>query len=99
MLNFNFCGKTNVGLKRSNNEDTFLISGEGAFCLVADGLGGAAAGELASRIFAETVAEVFPQPTDLKEEDVIERVQNSFRLAHERILSHVEKNPNHTELF
>jgi serine/threonine protein phosphatase PrpC len=95
MLNFDFYGKTDVGLKRSNNEDTFLINGERGFCLVADGLGGAAAGELASRIFAETAAAVFQPATDLDEKGVIERVQNSFRLAHERILHHAQRNPSH----
>ncbi len=95
MLKFNYCGKTDVGLKRSNNEDAFLINGELGFCLVADGLGGAAAGELASRIFSETAAQVFQSSTDLDEKGVLERVQNTFRLAHERILHHVQKNPSH----
>ena len=95
MLKFNYCGKTDVGLKRSNNEDTLLINGERGFCLVADGMGGAAAGELASRIFSDTAAQVFQPATDLDEKGVIERVQNTFRLAHERILHHVQKNPSH----
>ena len=95
MLSYNYYGKTDVGLKRSNNEDTFLIDGERGFCLVADGLGGAAAGELASRIFAETAAQAFQLATDLDEKGVIERVQNTFRLAHERILHHVQENPSH----
>ena len=95
MLSYNYYGKTDVGLKRSNNEDTFLIDGERGFCLVADGLGGAAAGELASRIFSETAVQVFQSATDLDEKGVIERVQNSFRRAHERILHHVQRNPSH----
>ena len=95
MLRFSYCGKTDVGLKRSNNEDTFLIDGERGFCLVADGMGGAAAGELASRVFSETAAQVFQPATDLNEKGVIERVQNSFRLANERILHHVQKKPSH----
>ena len=95
MRSFDFYGKTDVGRKRSNNEDTFLINGERGFCLVADGLGGAAAGELASRIFAETTAQVFQSATEQAENGVIESVQNSYRLAHENILDHVQRNPQH----
>jgi protein phosphatase len=95
MLNINFAGKTNVGLKRSANEDTFVIRGEMGFCLVADGLGGAAAGELASRLFAEASLEVFQQADDFIEKNVVERIQNVFRLANEKIRDHVEENPSH----
>ena len=54
-----FFGKTDVGLKRANNEDRFVVRPELGLCVVADGMGGAAAGELASRIFVETAVEVF----------------------------------------
>ena len=95
MLNINFAGKTNIGLKRSANEDTFIIKGELGFCLVADGLGGAAVGELASRFFADATLDAFKQDTDMKENKVIERIQNSFRLANERIRDHGMRNPLH----
>ena len=95
MLSYSYYGKTDVGLRRSKNEDTFLIDGERGFCLVADGMGGAAAGEMASRIFAETAADVFQPATDLDEKSVIKRVENSFRFANERILHHVQRNPSH----
>ena len=45
-----FAGETDIGLKRKNNEDAFFISPDQHFCLAADGVGGAAAGELASKI-------------------------------------------------
>ena len=45
------------------NTDTFLIAEKQRFCIVADGMGGLAAGELASRIFLETVVQVF-QPAN-----------------------------------
>lgn len=52
-------GKSDIGLVRSNNEDTFFINLERGFFLVADGMGGEKAGEVASQIFAETSCEVF----------------------------------------
>jgi len=95
MLNINFAGKTNIGLKRSSNEDAFVIEGQRGFCLVADGLGGAAAGDIASRLFAEATVEVFRKSTDLDEENVVSRIQESFRLAHDKIRDHVRENPLH----
>lgn len=53
------CGQTHVGLVRSNNEDSFGSVPELGFYVVADGLGGANAGERASKIAVDTlVAEV-----------------------------------------
>ena len=90
-----FAGKTDKGRKRSNNEDTFVIRAECGFCLAADGMGGAAAGELASRIFAETAIEVFGDNGNGSEAEAVARVQKTFGMANARILAHVVDNPKH----
>jgi serine/threonine protein phosphatase PrpC len=41
-------GKTDIGRRRAHNEDSMLIDSGGGIYLVADGMGGAAAGEVAS---------------------------------------------------
>jgi protein phosphatase len=51
-------GATDPGCVRSNNEDYYLIVPSIGLYLVADGMGGAQAGEHASRLAAETVREV-----------------------------------------
>ena len=45
----NSFGKTDIGLKRTHNEDNYTIVEELGLYLVADGMGGHNAGEVASR--------------------------------------------------
>jgi protein phosphatase len=87
-------GKTDCGLRRPNNEDAFLVKLEFGFCLVADGMGGAAAGELASQIFSETTLEVF-STANLSSSDPVSLVQQSFILANSRIIKHTVEIPEH----
>jgi protein phosphatase len=86
---------SDLGLKRSNNEDAFIALPEIGLCLVADGMGGASAGELASRIFAETASEIFSKGGLQVEQEVVDVVQNAFQLANERILNYARENPDH----
>jgi PPM family protein phosphatase len=88
-------GKTDTGLKRNNNEDVFHLDSQRGFCLVADGMGGAAAGELASFIFAESTREIFSKVSDRLKSEAAELVQTAFQTANKRILDHVKGNPNH----
>ncbi|GAM09394.1 serine/threonine phosphatase stp [Geobacter sp. OR-1] len=85
-------GATDVGT-RQNNEDAFLVRPEIGLFALADGMGGAASGEIASSCFIETATEIFartPQPT---EETLVAMVYEAFREANARILEYVAKHP------
>jgi len=90
-----FFGQTDVGIRRKNNEDTFVVSPGLCFCLAADGMGGAAAGELASRFFADSARDVFSGTVPRTEKQTFDLVQKAFSLANRRILEHVKANAQH----
>src|SRR5258707_6322028 len=52
------CGLTDTGCIRANNEDTYRIAPDLGLYLLADGMGGAKAGERASELAVDTVADV-----------------------------------------
>lgn len=95
MHKIEFIGITDVGRIRSNNEDTYMINSDASYCLVADGMGGAAAGEMASQIFAQTAVDLFNEGLAESEQKLVDRVQTTFLEANDRILEHVEKHPQH----
>ncbi len=50
------CGRTDTGRLRPHNEDSFALFADHGLYLIADGMGGHRAGEVASRLAIETVA-------------------------------------------
>lgn len=58
-MNIQFAGKTDVGVKRSHNEDNLKLLPKDRLFLVADGMGGHASGEVASEIAVNTVGAFF----------------------------------------
>ncbi len=51
--------QTDVGLKRSENEDSYLVDESSLLFIVADGMGGHAAGNLASRVAVESMCDFY----------------------------------------
>ena len=89
--------RTDVGMIRSGNEDNFTVDSTAArgIFIVADGMGGHAAGEVASEMAVQIVQRELSNVRDLDGEDVVQLVANALKHAnraiHERTLTEVDK--------
>lgn len=88
-------GASDVGRVRKGNEDSFLVDADRGVFLVADGMGGHAAGEIASDIATRTVGGTLLEGVDrgLQADALAEAMLDSFRLADRAIAEHVAHNP------
>ncbi|KIO49118.1 Stp1/IreP family PP2C-type Ser/Thr phosphatase [Nitrosospira sp. NpAV] len=94
MIRLIAAGATDVGLRRSNNEDAYAVMPETGIFALADGMGGAAAGEVASSYFIETTQAVFADMDSASEETNYGLVQKTFRQANKRIFEHTAQHPD-----
>lgn len=83
-------GQTDIGMVRKNNEDTFGLVEDRNMFIVADGMGGHNAGEVASRISVETIQDQFSEAVigsirnDMQE--IRHSMISSFQTANETVI-------------
>ena len=81
---------THVGKVRHNNEDSLIVIEPETF-VVADGMGGAQAGEVASQMLVETVKEFLSETPPYNEQIL----SQAILLANSKILNLARQNPNY----
>lgn len=84
-------GLTDVGRKRRHNEDAYLLDVERGLFVVADGMGGHAAGEVASRITVESIQEFIAGTEEEHENTWPFGFNNRYSLEGNRLTTAVEK--------
>ncbi len=110
-------GKSDLGLTREHNEDTFLVADlssgnsnlqpdvrshevgpRGSLFMVADGMGGAAAGELASAMAAEIIyhhlSTAWAEDTEISAARFAYRMKEAVELANQQIYAYAREHPD-----
>jgi protein phosphatase len=91
------CGITDVGRVRDLNEDNYRISADARVLLVADGMGGHAAGEVASELASATLFEFLQEAvagrSDLPDSEARALLLEGIQRAHERVRAAAETTP------
>jgi serine/threonine protein phosphatase PrpC len=94
-------GKTDTGRKRQGNEDSIGLFDDLGLYVVADGMGGHAAGEVASSIAVEAIRESVKENLDKAigtasgaiEADAGQRLQKAIGFANSEVLRQAEADP------
>jgi serine/threonine protein phosphatase PrpC len=110
-------GKTDLGLTRDHNEDTFLVADlstgnaslrpdvrshelgpRGSLLMVADGMGGAAAGELASAMAADIIyhhlSTAWAEDAEVSAARFAFRMKEAVELANQQIYAYAREHPD-----
>jgi PPM family protein phosphatase len=106
-MQIQYAGGTDVGKVRDHNEDAFAVLPDQNLILVCDGMGGHAAGEVASSLATETITAIFsgqdlapfsdpalPFPEELTPEGKL--LVGSIAVANQRIVDRAKQSSDHS---
>ena len=98
--NHEIIAQTDTGLVRSHNEDSLAVSLQDRLVVIADGMGGYQAGEVASKmatdiIVAETIARIPEQDAEKTEGLMVEILCKAINIANRAVWESAQACPSH----
>lgn len=89
-MKIRYAAKTDVGMKRTHNEDYFSLIEDEQLFIVADGMGGHASGEVASKMAAETIGEFYQRTREDEEATWPYKMDRSLSYIENRLVCGVK---------
>jgi PPM family protein phosphatase len=84
-VHFTCAARTDVGIVRSGNEDNYMMLSDHGLFIVADGMGGHAAGEVASEMAVRITSQSIGSLRGTSDEEAGDRIRNAIRAANDAI--------------
>lgn len=92
-----FTGRTDPGLVRTANQDSYYIDPQGRYFIVADGMGGHAGGEEASKLATQAIQSYLDEHWDVSENSQV-LLEKAFYEANQAILQDQYTHPERSDM-
>ncbi len=93
-------GATHTGLVRPTNQDAFLVANDPGLWIIADGMGGHAGGDVASKITVEAIHNYITEHaghhSTTNADEIPSLLRSAVGHANEAVLAHAKTNPEFT---